>query len=111
MLTSIRPSRSMNQPGAVPIGFSSASAEGISHACFWFLAGIGLLRIRKKRSTCASSAGSTAGVSPSIAAIASRVRSSSVGPTPPVTIVRSERPQARASVSVRRPRLSPTCET
>ena len=38
----------------------------------------------------------------------SRVRSSSVGPSPPVVTTRSARSHARPSVSVTRPRLSPT---
>ena len=40
--------------------------------------------------------------------MASRVRSSSVGPSPPVVITRSERSHARPSVSMTRPMLSPT---
>ena len=51
-------------------------------------------RPRASRSQ-ASRSGSTAGVSPTTAAIASRVRSSGVGPRPPVETTRSARPTAR----------------
>ena len=43
--------------------------------------------------------------------LGTRVTSSSVGPRPPLAIVRSERSQARASTSRSRAGLSPTCET
>ena len=44
--------------------------------------------------------GSTAGVSPQAAAIASRVRSSGVGPSPPVETTRSARPRPARNASV-----------
>ena len=78
-----RPSgRSTNQPGAVPFGLGSAVADGISQACLRLSSGNGIPRRDHSSRSQASRSGSTSGVSPHAAAIASRVRSSGVGPEP-----------------------------
>ena len=97
-----------SQPGAVPSGFGSARAEGMSQACFVLRSGMVRPRPANHARRSASSTASTAGVSPSAAAIASRVRSSSVGPRPPVATTSSLRASARSNASLQRPRLSPT---
>ena len=84
------PSRSTHQPGAEPIGFGTASAEGISSAWRRLAAGIGP-KARKRSSITATSSGSSASVSPSASARPSRVRSSWVGPNPPVATTTAER--------------------
>ena len=80
--TITRPSgRSTHQPGAVPFGLASASADGISHACFRLISAKGMpAPVPQARAASASSVGSTAGVLAPDAAIDSRVRSSGVGP-------------------------------
>ena len=108
MATMICLSFSTHQPGAVPRGLGRASAEGINVACLTLRSGILALRAANMPRSSASSFGSTCIVSPSKALIDSRARSSSVGPRPPVMIIRSDRSQARFSVSTMRPRLSPT---
>src|SRR6476620_756035 len=50
-----------NQPGAVPTGLGSASADGISHACLALRSGIARPRLWKNDSISARSAGSTVG--------------------------------------------------
>jgi hypothetical protein len=96
-----------SQPGAVPTGFSRASPEGMSQACLRFASGIERPRASKRRAA-ARGTSSTEGVSPTTAEIASRLRSSSVGPRPPPTITRSDRDRARSIASTMRPSLSPT---
>ncbi len=99
-----------SHPGAVPCGFGMASAEGMSQACLRLRSGIGAPRPANQSARSRSSLASTPGVSPRAAAIASRVRSSSVGPRPPVVTTRSLRPMPRSNASTARPRLSPTVE-
>ena len=67
-------------------------------------AGTGISRRAHRPRNQASSSGSTTGSSPSTAAMASRVRSSGVGPRPPVETTRSTRESAvdRASVTTSR---------
>ena len=84
--------RSTHQPGAVPFAFGSASADGMSQACLRFIAGMSIPRRAQSPRSHASRSASTAGVSPTTSAIASRVRSSGVGPRPPVDTTRSARP-------------------
>ena len=92
-----RPSgRVTHQPGAVPFAFGSASADGISQACFRLISGMAMPRLDQRPRSHDSSSGSTTGVSPVTAAIASRVRSSGVGPRPPVETTRSARSRASA---------------
>ncbi len=90
--TATRPSgRRTNQPGAVPFGLGRALAEGMSQACLRLISGKGSPRRAHRSRSHVSSSGSTAGVSPQAAASASRVRSSGVGPRPPVETTRSTR--------------------
>ena len=92
-----RPSgRSTHQPGAVPRPLPIDVALGINQACLRLMAGMGTPRRAKSPASHASRSGSTVGVSPQAPAMASRVRSSGVGPSPPVTTTRSVR--ARPSV-------------
>ena len=86
--------RLTHQPGAVPFAFGSASADGMSQACLRLISGNGMPRRDQSPRSQASRSGSTAGVSPATAAIASRVRSSGVGPRPPVEMTRSARSRA-----------------
>ena len=102
------PCCSTHQPGAVPRGLGMGRAEGMRVACLMLLSGMGKPRLEKKSLSWRSSSASTASSSLSMAAMASRVRSSAVGPSPPVTRTRSERPQARSRHPLSRSRLSPT---
>ena len=90
--------RPANEPPAAPCRWGSgrASADGISHACFRFSSGNGMPRRVHSSRSHDSVAGSTAGVSSHAAAIASRVRSSGVGPSPPVETTMSARDEAVA---------------
>ena len=97
-----------NQPGAVPTGLGRALALGISHACLRLISGMARPRDSYRPRRCASCAGSSVGVSFRAAAMASRVRSSSVGPRPPPRMTRSARSRAVPMASVRRGRLSPS---
>ena len=97
-VTSTRPSgASTSQPGAVPFGLGSASADGIRQACLRLTSGKAIPRRSKRSRSHASISGSTVGSSPTSAATASRVRSSGVGPRPPVVTTRSARPSAASS--------------
>ena len=59
--TTTRPSgRSTNQPGAVPFGFGSAAADGISQACLRFISGNGIPRRRPELAQPGLESGSTA---------------------------------------------------
>ncbi len=99
-VTMTRPSgRSTHQPGAVPWGFARIRAEGSVHACFVLVAGNGWRRRAHSPCSHSSVAGSTTGRSPHASATASRVRSSGVGPRPPVVTTRSARPSAARSAS------------
>ncbi len=100
-----RPSgRSTHHPGAVPRALSMLVALGINQACLRLMAGIAMPRRAKSPVSQASRVGSTSGVSPQAAAMASRVRSSGVGPRPPVSSTRSLRasPSRMASVTATR---------
>ena len=96
--------RSTHQPGAVPCSFGIAVAERISHACLRLISRNGRPRRSHRRRSQVSSSASTATVSPQAAAIASRVRSSGVGPRPPVETTRWARtmPAAKASRTISR---------
>ena len=73
----------------MPLALGSATAPGTSHACLVFDWGILMPRLAKMPCSHSSSSGSTVGSRPVAAAMASRVRSSGVGPKPPVEITRS----------------------
>ena len=90
--TTTRPSGAVDPPaGAVPLSFGRAAADGISQACLRFISGMAIPRRAQSSRSHASRPGSTTGVSPATSAIASRVRSSGVGPRPPVETTRSAR--------------------
>ena len=109
IVTMVRPPFSAHQPGAVPIGLRSTAADAIRSACWMFPAGIGpALRERKLASSSASSSWSISTSSPSTSAMAWRVISSLVGPSPPVTKMISERPKPRSRDSVSSAISSPT---
>ena len=84
---------------------------GVAPAVVLFIWGIGRFRLAYQPRSTSSSSGRTVIVSPSAAEIASRVRSSSVGPRPPVTMTTSERSSACWTVALSRPMLSPTWVT
>ena len=96
--TTIRPSGpSTHQPGAVPLSFGMAMADGISHACCGWSPQTGGSAGRRASRSHVSRPASTWGVSPTAAAIDSRVRSSGVGPRPPVEMTRSTSASAPAN--------------
>ena len=84
----------MARPGAVPKGLARTVAPAGTMACTSFLAGNGRLRTAKKRWISAQTVSSKCRVRPSNWAMSSRVMSSDVGPSPPVTMTRSARPRA-----------------
>ena len=95
-------------PGAVPVGLGNTSAPWGRKACLRLLAEH--TRPRAPRRAWMSrqiSECSTSGVSKA-AAMASVVRSSGVGPRPPVVISTRQRPEASRTSAIRRSRLSPT---
>ena len=87
---------SIARPGAVPCGLCSTVAPSGTIACTLVRSGMGRLRLSKKLLMCASTAASSRNSFPSNCATRSRVRSSEVGPSPPVVMIRS----ARASASL-----------
>ena len=78
-------------PGAVPLGFGRTVAPSSTSACFVLLGDIFHPRSAKRCSRRARISGSRRRVTPSASATASRVRSSSVGPRPPMKMRMSER--------------------
>ena len=65
-------------------------------------------RRRKRVSICSSRPGSRTSLRPHTSAMISRVRSSWVGPSPPLVMTKSARSSARPMTSFMRPGLSPT---
>ncbi len=110
MAAMMRPPFSTHQPGAVPRGLGMAWAEGMSMACLTLRSGKLKPREAKKSRRRCSVSTSTYISSPRARAMASRVKSSSVGPRPPVMRTMSERSRARPIASARRWRLSPILE-
>ena len=111
MMTMILPSRSAHQPGAVPLRLGMNSAEGISQACLTLCEGMFCPRLRKYCRSSWTMSSWTLGVSPKAAATASRVRSSCVGPSPPVVKMMSERSSPIWKACVSCARSSPTSVT
>ena len=94
--------------GAVPLGFFTTIAPlGICACRSLFFVSMKPRFWNLSRSSMRDS-GSVSITRPVTAAIASRVRSSCVGPIPPPVITTSERSKARSRISVIRSRLSPT---
>src|SRR6478609_6475635 len=91
--------RSTHHPGAVPLGFGSIAADAMRHACFTFTDGNGCRRRVHSPSSQARVGGSTSSGSPHSSATDSRVRSSGVGPSPPVVTTRSARVRASRSAA------------
>ena len=107
MATSMLPLCSTHHPGAVPRGLGIARADGISIACFRFCSGMEMPRLRKCSLSSLSSSSCKRISSPSTLAIASRVRSSWVGPRPPVLRMTRERSRACLKAWERWSRSSP----
>ncbi len=111
--TTYVPETSMMHPGAVPIGGSTTAPRGMS-ACFSCARTMSASAIvaranRRVRAPTSSSASSLRSIgTPAAIATASMVRSSAVGPSPPVT-TRRPRPSSICAriVAVRPPRGSP----
>ena len=97
-------SRSM--PGAVPSGLGMIRLPRGNIACRRLLAGIGALRRANRDSTAARAAASSSSGAPPRAASTSRVRSSAVGPRPPVARTKSARPVAMRNASMPASRVS-----
>ena len=106
MTTMILPSRSTHHPGAVPLGLGMDRADGMRVACLMLEAGISRPIAANMARRSPKSSGETDIFSPSTRATASRVRSSWVGPRPPVASTTANRCQAWPNASVRRSRLS-----
>ena len=79
-----------SQPGAVPREFGTATADGIKDACFMLVKGICCPRFLNKSFKVRNCFSSTVILSPQYPAMASLVRSSDVGPIPPVVMMISE---------------------
>jgi len=107
-MTILFPSYSTMLPGAVPILLGIVTAPERFKACLVFIWGIIRPLTSKKPLICASEASSITNSVPNSPAIVSLVRSSEVGPSPPVTIIRSALPMAVFTTSLRRVALSPT---
>ena len=91
MTATTLPFFSTHQPGAVPRGFGNDVEEEIRMACCILEGGISRPMRTKWDLSSVTSAESVNISSPSTSAIASRVRSSWVGPKPPVVIMTEER--------------------
>ena len=95
-------------PGAVPVGFGNTAAPSGKNACLRLLGEQKRPRAPMRAWMSIQISGcSTRGVSKA-AAIVSVVRSSGVGPRPPVVINTRQRPAASRTAAIRRGRLSPT---
>ena len=95
-------------PGAVPFAFGSTLAPCRMSACCELFSGIWMRRSAKRLYISATRLWSRFNSMPSAAATASRVRSSCVGPRPPMKIAMSARWIAVRAAEVRCSRLSPT---
>ena len=105
--SSPRPSRT-EKPGAVPKRFGTTVAPRGKRACLALFGVISRPSFRK-RSRMASSEGScSSSGTPMAAATTSAVRSSSVGPRPPLITTRSEREVVSCSAAARSSRSSAT---
>ena len=104
---------SIHCPGAVPLGLSSSVAPSMTNPCRRLMSGICMPRRANLARMRSIVAWSSRMPRPSTRATASRVRSSSVGPSPPVSTSRSLRDNAsrtsdaRSSDVVAHDRLGP----
>ena len=94
--------------GAVPLGFSTGMAPSGMSAWRSLLGVMIMPRRRNRWSICSSRPASRNSLRPHTSAMTSRVRSSWVGPSPPLVMTRSARSRARPMTSFMRPGLSPT---
>ena len=99
---------SMYCPGALPLAFGITSAPSITSAWRALFSGIDMRRAANRLYIAVRISASLRSPTPSAAAAASRVRSSSVGPSPPEKITMSARAIAIRAAPVRSSRLSPT---
>src|SRR5580704_5121691 len=104
----MRPLSSIHRPGAVPRGFSSTSAPSGTMAWRRFTAGMSRLKLRNLASIARTTSSFRCRRRPRRSATVSRVRSSSVGPKPPLAITTGTRFNASRNASASNPRLSPT---
>ncbi len=98
----------MLTPGAVPQLFGIASAPSGTSACLRFISAMGMRRASNIARIASSDAGSRHIPRLHASAIASRVRSSEVGPRPPHRTTTSARSRARRMHATIRSWLSPT---
>ena len=94
--------------GAVPFGFSTGMAPSGMYACRSLFFVITNPRLRNRLSICSRRPSSSTSFLPVTSATLSRVRSSWVGPRPPLVTTTSERSSALSITSFMRPGLSPT---
>ena len=99
---------SIAKPQAVPIGLSRISAVTGSIACLRLLGDMTRLRLAKNASIVASHSSLSASSTPAARAAISCDRSSTVGPSPPLTITASARSPACRNAASRVSRSSPT---
>jgi len=96
------------KPGAVPMGFASTSAPCGKSACFAFDSLIVRPSFSKRRRMWSSDASSRSSATPSVWATTSVVRSSVVGPSPPVHTMTRAPAARRFNVDSMRARSSST---
>src|SRR5665213_2550165 len=104
----MRSAASIQRPGAVPRSLSRTIAPSGTFACRLFTSDIARPSWRKRASILLITAGSRDIFLPSRSATASRVRSSSVGPRPPLAIINSTRFAASSKAARSGARSSPT---
>ena len=95
-------------PGAVPVGLASTAAPSGRKAWRRLLGATTRPRASMRARIPSQMAGCSTRGAPKAAAIASVVRSSGVGPRPPVVISTRQRPAAARTAAINRSRLSPT---
>src|ERR1700676_2432601 len=104
----IRPLSSIQRPGAVPRGFSNTSAPSGTIAWRRLTAGMSRLKLRNRASIARTTSSFRCRRRPRSSASVSRVRSSSVGPSPPLVSTTGTRFSASRNASASNSRLSPT---
>ena len=106
--TNLPSGRNAIKPGAVPFGFGITCARDGRIACRRLFSLIGRFNFRKRSSSARSEGSCSTSLSATAVATASFVRSSTVGPRPPVVMTPSARSNASASITASRSVLSPT---
>ena len=105
--TRARPSL-IQMPGAVPVGLGRISDPSGMSAWMRLRSGMGRLRRAKRASIIRRASSSWTRPTPAAFASASRVRSSCVGPSPPLETTSSERPEAALKAAMLSSRSSPS---